>query len=587
MRNIFCVGRLQPAPQLPPASAGGLKAGQKHRARFSAASRIALAILLAVFCSISLAVSAEDQPKQETDKGSGKDYMVPMRDGVKLATTVYAPAGEGKWPVILMRTPYNKEMGKGMSKGVNEKGYVLVVQDCRGRFKSEGEYVPFRTDAEDGYDTIEWAAAQEWSNGKIGMSGGSALGITTNLAATAAPPHLVCGYVVVAPTSWRNEALHLNGLYRKEMIDGWMKAMNSDEVRKEWEKTPIMDHYWDWIEIRDKHDKIQIPMYNVGGWFDIFQKGSITNFVGLQDHGGGKAKGNQKLLMAAAGHGPFGSRFKTFPNDGGDMRGDDQFRWFDYWLKGEKNGIMDEPPIRYFLMGDAEDKNAPGNTWMSASHWPPESKTASYYIHDGGMLSTETPAGDAESVTRFAYDPKNPAKNVGGQNLVIPKGPMDQREIGERPDYFRFNTAPLAEPLTVVGPVKVELWVETDAPDTDFIAKLVDVYPDGYEALLDDQGLRLRYRQGFDKEVMMTPGKVEKIEIDLWSTAMVFNKGHKIGLHVTSSADTRFDPNPNTGHPLRADDETRVANNAFHHDANHPSRVLLPVVELGKLQKAK
>ncbi len=506
------------------------------------------------------------------------DEMVAMRDGVKLATSIYFPDGEGPWPTVLVRTPYNKDGIKGFSKGFNERGYVVVAQDCRGRFKSEGDYVPFKTDAEDGYDAVEWSAAQKWSNGKIGMWGGSALGITSNLAATAAPPHLLCAYVIVAPSSWRDETLHINGIYHKELIDGWMGAQNATEVRKEWTKKAVSDPYWDWMEMPLHYEKVQIPIYNIGGWYDIFQKGSLKNFVNLQEKGAGKAKGNQKLIMAALAHGPLGSRFKEYPNKGADTRGDDQFRWFDYWLKGEQNGIMDEPPFRYFLMGDAETPGAPGNEWRTADTWPPKAETVSYYVQADGTLSNSAPTGTDESATQFVYDPKNPVKTVGGLNLIQNRGPMDQREVGERADYFRFMTPPLEAPVTAIGPVKVELYVETDAPDTDFMAKLVDVYPDGYEALLTDAGLRLRYREGLDKEVMMTPGKIAKIEIDLWNTANVFNTGHRIALHITCSNDPRFDPNPNTGKPLRADDETRIAHNAFHHDAAHPSRILLPVV---------
>jgi len=527
-------------------------------------------IIVALLSLPTLPSRAEDSP--------GKDYMVAMRDGIKLATTVYAPDGGDKLPVIIMRTPYNKDGAKGAGKDYNKHGYVLVAQDCRGRFKSEGEYVPFRTDAEDGYDAIEWCAAQEWSNGKVGITGGSALGITSNLAATAAPPHLVAAYVVVAPSSWRRQTFWMGGLLRKEMIDGWMEAQKSTPVRKEWTAKPINDPYFDWMDIDRKHDKIQIPMYNVAGWFDIFLQGGLDNFTGLQDHGGGNAKGNQKIIIGALGHGPLNSRFQKYPNKGDDTRGNDQWRWFDHWLKGAENGIMDEPPIRYFLMGDAENPNGEGNKWMTAKSWPPAAKTTSYYLAADGSLVTEAPKGDDESVSKYAYDPKNPVKTFGGQNLGLPKGPMDQSGIKDRADYFRFSTPPLDQSVTVIGPLKVELFVETDAPDTDFIAKLVDVYPDGYEALIADGGLKLRYREGLDKEVMMTPGKIEKISLDLWSTAQVFNKGHRIPVHVTSSNDPRFDPNPNTGHPLRADDETRIANNAFHHDKQHPSRILLPVV---------
>lgn len=531
-------------------------------------------IALAMLCGAAMTAAAAEktpaaQPKTE-------EAMAPMRDGVKLATTVYIPDGEGPWPVVLIRTPYNKDGAKGMTKDLLKNGFVIAAQDCRGRFKSEGEYIPFKTDREDGYDAVEWAAKQPWSTGKIGMWGGSALGITTNLAAAAHPPHLVCGYVIVAPSSWRNQTLRMGGLWRKEMIDGWMEGQKSTPARIDWQKKAIADPYFDWLEIFPDYDKITIPMYNVGGWFDIFCQGNVDNFVGLQAKGAGNAKGNQKLLMGPIAHGALTSRFK-YPKNSGDVRGGDMIRWFSHWLKGEENGIMKEPAVYYYLMGDAEAKDAPGNVWRTADSWPPKSEDVSYYLHADGSLSVNMPK-KKDSHTEYTYDPKDPVKTIGGANLVFAlKGPDDQRKVGERKDYFKFQTEPLAQPVEVVGRLAAELFVSTDAPDTDFMVKLVDVYPDGYEALLQDSGLRLRYRDGIDKEVMMKAEEITKIKIDLWSTANVFNAGHRIAVHVTSSNDPRYDPNPNTGKPLRADDETRVAHNVFYHDASHASRVILPV----------
>lgn len=531
-----------------------------------------------VFLLLLASGLARAQEKAAPPQPIRRESMVAMRDGVKLATTAFLPEEKGSWPVILVRTPYNQDGVTGFAGECTKRGYVLVAQDCRGRYKSEGEYVPFKTDREDGYDSVEWAATQEWSNGKVGLWGGSALGITSNLAAAAAPPHLLCAYVIVAPSSWRFQSLWMGGLYRKEMIDGWMAAQNSTKIREDWTSRPVMDPYFDSYEIYPDHKRIRIPMYNVAGWYDIFLQGGIDNFTGLQARGGKGARGNQKLLVAAVAHGPLTSRF-SYPKNSSDLGGADQWRWFAHWLKGEDNGIEKDPPIRYYLMGDAEDKHAPGNVWLTAESWPPRAEKVAWYLHADGSLSTTKPKVSGSS-THFVYDPKNPAPTAGGANLVFAKkGPVDQREIGDRPDYARFNSEPLAEPLTVVGPISVELYVSTDAPDTDFVAKLVDVYPDGYEALLQDSGLRLRYRKGFKKEKMMKPGKIEKVTIDLWSTANVFNKGHRIGVHISSSNDPRFDPNPNTGKPLRADNETRTAKNVFYHERWHASRILLPVAK--------
>lgn len=524
--------------------------------------------------------------QQNPFKGTFREEMVSMRDGVNLATNLFIPEGAGPWPTVLMRTPYGKDgRGKNIAPGSNRqqattyltRGYALVVQDCRGAGRSQGQYIPFRMDQYDGYDTVEWVAKQSWCNGKVGMVGGSALGITTTLAATFAPPHLVCGLTFVTPANIRKDTLYMGGVFRKEMNDGWLKSQGKEEQIAETVARPIADPYWDWRDIVSQHSKIQIPIYNVGGWYDIFNQGNIDNFAGLQLNGGGRAAGNQKLLMAPIGHGLLMGKI-PYPENSRLNQQEIQLRWLDYWLRGIPNGIMDEPAVRYYVMGDPFDKIAPGNEWRTCDTWPPPSKIAAYFLGPKGKLLTDFPT-DSESFEEYRYDPKNPVPTIGGANLMIPgKGPMDQRAITARADYLRFETAALSQPIEVTGRIYVDLWVETDAPDTDFMAKLVDVFPDGYEALVLDAPFRLRYREGLDKEVWMKPGEVVRIRLDLWSTSLVFNKGHKAAVHVASSNDPRFDPNPNTGKRLRSDSETRVAVNRVHHDAAHPSRILLPVV---------
>lgn len=503
--------------------------------------------------------------------------MVAMRDEIELATDVYLPAGDGPWPCVLSRTPYGKNGNRGTARRFVEAGFAFVSQDCRGRFKSAGKYDPFKLDHLDGYDTVEWIAKQTWANGKVGMLGGSAVGITTNLAATQAPPHLVCGYVVVAPNSARRNTVFMGGVYRKEMNDGWLTAMNAKFAIDETMRNPPNSEFWNWREISDFHSRMQIPMCNVGGWFDIFSQGGIDNFVGLQSNGAGLAAGNQKLIMGPFAHGQLGGRLKFRDGDRGLFGVDHQIRWFNRWLKDEDNGIDREPPVRYYMMGDTEDESAPGNEWRDADAWPPASRPTSYFLHADATVS-DKPSNESGELA-YEYDPKNTVRTIGGANLILGgKGPMDQRKITDRNDYLRFQTDILTQPLEVAGRVSVDLYVSTDAPDTDFTAKLVDVYPDGYEALIADGIIRTRYREGIDKEVMMEPDKVVHVRVDLWSTAIIFNKGHRLAVHVSSSNNPRFDPNPNTGHAMRADDATRVAKNKIHFGSQHPSRILLPVI---------
>ncbi len=512
------------------------------------------------------------------------EQMAPMRDGVKLSTIIYLPEGKGPGPVVLVRTPYGKVSQTRLHATWTKAGFAFVAQDCRGTFQSEGKYRPFADDQADGYDTVEWIAKQPWSNGRVGMFGASAMGIAANLAALANPPHLVTAFVMVARSSAYEQSSFMGGVFRKEMNEDWLKRQKAEWVLEETFKHQDYDaDYYERSEMPRHWEQVQVPIYNYGGWYDIFNQGNIDNFVGLQMKAGGLGAGNQKLIMGPWGHGqleevkyPANSGVGAF---GGTLSSELAMRWFDYWLKGVDNGIMDEPPVRYYVMGDVTDGKAPGNEWRTALAWPVPAKITSYFLSPGGILSEKLPQ-EQESADSYKYDPNNPVPTIGGANLFQKKGPMDQRAIGERKDVLKFTTPVLQAPVEVTGRVTVELWAESDAPDTDFMAKLVDVYPDGSERLVLDSAIRARFREGFDHEVFMKKGGVYKFKIDLWSTSLIFNKGHRIAIHVSSSNDPRFDPNPNTGKPLRADKQTQVATNSIHHDRVHPSRALLPVVRV-------
>lgn len=503
------------------------------------------------------------------------EEMVAMRDGVRLSTSIYLPEGKGPFPVVLIRTPYGKQTQAVGYLAWTRRGFALVTQDVRGKGASEGPYRPFMDDPTDGFDTVEWIAKQPWSSGKVGMYGASAMGITSNLAAMMNPPHLAATFVMVARSSIFTQSAFMGGVFRRELNEIWLKRQNALDVLNETFKHNVYDHFYDVAEMPLYWDKIKVPVYNWGGWYDIFAQGNIDNFVGQQAQGGGRAAGNQKLTMGPWGHGQI--KEVRYPANSQMNATEEALRWFDYWLQGKDNGILDEPPVRYYVMGDVGDEKAPGNEWRTAVAWPVPAKTTSYFLTAGGGLSDKLPA-EAESGATYKYDPKNPVPTIGGANLNIDKGPMDQRAVGSRADVLKFMTPVLDAPVEVTGRVKVELWAESDAPDTDFMAKLVDVYPDGTERLVLDSAIRARFREGLDREVFMKKGEVYRFTIDLWSTSIIFNKGHRIAIHVTSSNDQRFDPNPNTGKPLRADNETRVATNTIHHDRAHPSRALLPIV---------
>jgi hypothetical protein len=284
--------------------------------------------------------------------------------------------------------------------------------------------------------------------------------------------------------------------------------------------------------------------------------------------------------MGPFGHGPLTGDLAYPGNDRLALGGDQEIRWFDYWLKGIQNGIMDEPPVRYFMMASAKkDALSPKNRMLASANWPPAHREVRYYVTGDNDLTTKAPTVEARKVS-YRFDPAKPVPTFGGANLTFERGPDDQRKIGKRDDYLRFSTPPLDKDVIISGPVKVELWASTDGPDTDFMAKLVDVYPDGYEALVLDAPIRTRFRNGrLPEDIrMMTPGAPEKLVIDLWPTAITFEKGHRIALHITSSNAPRFDVNPNTGEGPDGKAKPRVATNAIHMDETHPTALVLPVV---------
>jgi hypothetical protein len=532
--------------------------------------------LLLIICSLAALAPALSQ--QAAQSARRIDEMIPMRDGVKLATTVYLPEGDGPFPVVLTRTPYGKDTQASGNSAWTKRGFALVTQDCRGRFKSEGVYRPFVDDPQDGYDTVEWIARQKWATGKVGMFGASAMGITANLAAMENPPHLAAIFVMVARSSIYHQSAFNGGVFRRELNELWLKRMNANDVLLETFRHNVYDHFYDSNEMSLHWQKVRVPAYNYGGWYDIFSQGNVDNFVGLQTRGGQGARGNQKLMMGPWAHGRTDE--VQYPANSVINPADEAMRWFDYWLKGIDNGVMREPAVKYYVMGDVTDAKAPGNEWRTASSWPVTSRITSYYLQPNGGLGDKPPALQ-ESADAYQYDPKNPVPTIGGSNLNIKKGPMDQRAVGDRKDVLKFLTPALDSPVEVTGQIEAEIWAESDAPDTDFMVKLVDVYPDGTERLVLDSAFRARFREGFDREVFMKKGQVYKFKLDLWCTSLIFNRGHRISVHVTSSNDPRYDPNPNTGRAMRADSETRVANNAIHHDRRHPSRILLPVAQNG------
>ena len=527
-------------------------------------------------------------PEQIAALPKWTEMTMTTRDGVKLAANVFLPGGSGPFPVVLSRTPYLKDalgdLAGYSAQKYTDAGYAFVMQDVRGKGRSEGFYEAFIPDLEDGYDTVEWVAKQPWSNGKVGMVGASALGITTNLAAMGAPPHLVAAYVIVAPYDQLLNTFP-GGVLKDEDTLGWLKGQGETPAQLDVVRGSATNSaFWNEHAMTTQRKFIRIPMYNQGAWYDIFNDGNVENFRWLQNYGSKGARGNQKLYMVPAGHGGLGGEKSDveYNQSGALVPPAEEMRWWEYWLKGIDNGIMKEPPVTLFMMASGRKGHPSAASHVFKSpNWPPVNHLTAYYLNGDMHLSTKAPMV-SEAKLSYKFDPANPVKTYGGSNLLQTAGPLDQRPIGQRQDYLRFETTPLEKSVAIAGHVDMTLWAATDGLDTDFMVKLVDVYPDGYEQIILDNPIRTRYRHGRDPDdvMLMTPGKPEELHIDLWNTAFTFEKGHKIQVTVTSSNSTKFEVNPNTGEPFGVPTTTapRAATNTVYFDKRHPSAMILPVL---------
>jgi putative CocE/NonD family hydrolase len=567
---------------------------------------------------------------------------IPMktRDGVTLYSDIYRPKADGRFPVILMRTPYDKSASWAVVPAyqIATHGYVVIVQDVRGRYTSEGEWYPFRHESNDGYDAVEWAAALPSSDGKVGMMGGSYVGATQMLAAIAHPPHLAGICPMVTASNYHDGWTYQGGALEQWFDQNWMTQLATNTLSRliskntnallgasmlplthypafnytslpasadataqlapyylDWLAHPDYDAYWKQWSIEEHYSEIRVPALHIGAWYDIFLAGTLRNYMGIKAHGGtDAARNNQRLLIQIGGHAGFGRRIGDvefgdeavkFPNT------DVLIDWYDYLFKGAQNEFATDKssttgqPVRIFVMG--------ANTYRQESDWPPPvAKPTRYFLHSGGSANSLRGDGGLsltppkkETPDKFMYDPANPMPTIGGSLCCDAEhyepGPRDQRAAENRDDVLVYSSRPLAEDLEVTGPVTLELWVRSSAVDTDFTAKLVDVSPGGFAMNLTDGILRMRYRDSQEKPEPMNPGQVYKISVDLWATSNVFKKGHIMRLDVSSSNFPRFDRNLNTAADQATSREFVSATNSILHDADHPSALLVPVIPAG------
>lgn len=507
-------------------------------------------------------------------------HMVSMRDGINLATDVYTP-GSNIQPhgSILIRTPYNKNSISLIGRIMAQTGWPIIIQDMRGRFASEGEDAVFRNAHTDGPDTLTWIAGQSWSNGKIATFGGSALGICQYYMAGADPPELTCQYIQVASPNLYKHAIYQGGEFRYQLVYKWLERQGSLHVLPElFEHENYSLEFWTNVSLEDNWQDINVPAIHIGGWYDCFAQGTIDGFMGYQYQGGNGAQGKSKLIMGPWTHGGAKSKQQgqlVYPENCIDTFSEDLFWDMVNEYTMDQPGNFDEwPAAYYYVMGDVDDPNAPGNEWISADYWPPNYTTREWYLHENEVLSTTYPSN--YDPLNYTYDPSDPVPTIGGQNLNTPPGPYDQTSIEDRDDVLIFTTEELTEPYMATGPIKATLYVSSDQLDTDFTVKLTDVYPDGRSMLITDGILRMRNRNGFDHWEFIQPGETYEIEVDLWSTSYIWNTGHRIRVAVSSSNHPRFLNNPNTDDPIAKNTTYNIAHNTLYLDSNHPSCIILP-----------
>jgi putative CocE/NonD family hydrolase len=567
-----------------------------------------------------------------------KDVAMRTRDGVTLRADVYRPDASGKFPVLVVRTPYDKSAGMAATEKdyFPPRGYVVVMQDTRGRHASDGEFTPFVNEGRDGYDAIEWAAGLPWSNGEVGTVGQSYMGLVQYFAAPERPPHLRAmspvsgpvtyfenftyrrgafelGWVLAYFTFMARDTLMRKGLYEQErakldsfvsypdipmaplkrdaykhlpLADWGERLKNGAPYLADYIRNSSYGPFWAGTDLRTRFNQIDVPMLHVGSWYDVFQYDTLTMFNGMREHAmTQRARRGQRLLMGPWAHLlPYavptskGTGEIDFGPEAAIELHAAHLRWFDHFLKNADNGVLDEAPIRLFVMGE--------NRWRDENEWPlARTRYTDVFLRSGGhanslsgdgVLSFAQP-GD-EQPDRYVYDPNDPVPTRGGNTLGIRSGVYDQTEVEKRDDVLVYTGDVLTKDLEVTGPITLKLHAASSARDTDFTAKLVDVRPDNYPQNLAGGIVRARFRESLSAPSLISPDKVYEYTVDLWSTSHVFKAGHRIRLEVSSSNFPNFDRNPNTGHDFGADAEVVAARQTVFHDGRYPSHLILPVI---------
>jgi uncharacterized protein len=574
------------------------------------------AILFLFICFACMGAETPSQPKYTVVEEL--DVKVPMRDGIQLSTNIFRPKEPGKYPVLLQRTPYgNGGSGNRQGRFFAEKGYVYAVQDTRGRYESEGIFYPIMFEAADGLDTQSWIAKQPWSNGKIGMFGGSYVGMTQWMPALLGAPNLVAMFPSVPFTENYSVAFQ-NGAFRLRMFTYWLTEMtapfnfklqefdknDADKVNqilplieqdtkigwripafRDWVNHPEDDAYWEPMRFEGRYKNVRAAVYAVIGWYDLFTAQDLKNFTEMTKPSiASSVRSKQKMIVGPWGHGTWGAGKLGGLDFGKGAVLDTQtlmLRWFDATLKGIDTGIMNEPPVKIFVMGE--------NVWRTENEWPLKRTTyTKYYFHSGGNANSKNGDGSLgtdiqlnEPNDRFVYDPEKPVPSQPDSSTYddFKNYPVDNSALEGRNDILVYSTPPLDKDTEVTGPLEVILYAASSAVNTDFTGKLLDVYPDGRAMYIRDGIIRASFRGGPRNTSNIQPGKIYEYHIDLWATSNVFMKGHRIRVEISSSNFPRFDRNLNTGGNFAFETKWVKAEQTVYHTKKYPSCIVLPVIK--------
>jgi hypothetical protein len=503
------------------------------------------------------------------------EEMVPMSDGVRLYTQIHLPdVSGGPWPTIMARTPYtrfgsNDDLVSEAFEMAALFGYAVVMQHTRGQGTSEGETLPFFTDRDDGHDTIDWTLSQPWCDGRILMAGGSALAIPAYLAAPGADPGLQCQMLAIATPDVYDTVFH-GGVFRKHDVEKW-----TSWVGKSGDLEILSDHrncdaFWDPVRVLGSGEHVRSTALHLGGWFDVFTQGTLDGYDAWRRSTDAWVADRQYLVMGPWEHDRVGETRCgdfTFPDSAKFDFAAAALGWLQWCFDGYHWEVDAWPRVRYYVMGAVGEADAPGNEWRAADDWPPFPVVDTpFFLLPEGRLDLDS-AGESDEF-HVAFNPANPSPTTGGRNLSLAAGPKDQARVESRSDALVFTTDVLDEPFESTGRIAARLFVSTDGPDADVAVRLTDVYPDGRSMLVTEGIARLSRREGCEGPVAVEPGRIYELVVDLWTTSMIFNAGHRIRVVVTGSNSPRYEVNPAVTAPIEI---------AIHAGPGHPSAIVLPV----------